>query len=171
MTSNTNNGVSVSSNTFYPEKIIFCIDISGEMNHILEFNDLQYPTYNNVESEFQAQKLSVPNSPNGSPIASPNLPPRVLPQSQKPNNDIDLINLYNDFNVMNINNNNNNNNQINNKLLDIDNSKSNDNNERNKKKTSPIEIVNNSNKNNVEDAILEMEKIRNNNYSSEIIGN
>jgi len=114
MTSNTNNGVSVSSNTFYPEKIIFCIDISGEMNHILEFNDLQYPTYNNVESEFQAQKLSVPNSPNGSPIASPNLPPRVLPQSQKPNNDIDLINLYNDFNVMNINNNNNNNNQINN---------------------------------------------------------
>ncbi|ORY47137.1 hypothetical protein LY90DRAFT_671227 [Neocallimastix californiae] len=57
MTSNTNNGVSVSSNTFYPEKIIFCIDISGEMNHILEFNDLQYPTYNNVESEFQAQNF------------------------------------------------------------------------------------------------------------------
>jgi hypothetical protein len=100
---NSNNEISVTNSTFYPEKIIFCIDISGEMNKILEFNDLPFPAYNNVESDFQTQKLSVPNSPNHSPMTSPPLPPRALIQTQEPISD--LLNLNDDFNSMAINNN------------------------------------------------------------------
>ncbi|ORX78666.1 hypothetical protein BCR32DRAFT_328450, partial [Anaeromyces robustus] len=98
--------VSITNNTFYPERIIFCIDISGEMNNILEFNDLPFPKYTEP-NDFQTQQLSVPTSPMGSPMSSPKISFSEMVQHNMNNNN-------NNNNNNSNNNNNNSNNNINN---------------------------------------------------------
>jgi len=73
METNSESEVTVINNSFYPEKIIFCVDISGEMNQLLEFADLPYPIYKEAENSdnYQAQTLSVPTSTIPSPEGSP----------------------------------------------------------------------------------------------------
>ncbi|OUM67908.1 hypothetical protein PIROE2DRAFT_4588 [Piromyces sp. E2] len=73
MENNTEQEVTIINNSFYPERIIFCIDISGEMNQHLEIADLPYPTINNKNEngDFQSQTLSVPSSPIDTPTGSP----------------------------------------------------------------------------------------------------
>jgi len=73
MDANSESEVTVINNSFYPEKIIFCVDISGEMNQFLEFADLPYPLYKEAETSdnYQTQTLSVPTSTIPSPEGSP----------------------------------------------------------------------------------------------------
>jgi len=81
MKNNSEQEVTVINNSFYPERIIFCIDISGEMNQRLEIADLPYPIVNNNNDngDFQSQPLSVPSSPLDSPSGSPKISHKPIP--------------------------------------------------------------------------------------------
>jgi len=72
--------ITIINNSFYPEKIIFCVDISGEMNQRLDFSDLPYPIYKEAESydNFQTQTLSVPTSTNTTPEGSPKISHKAI---------------------------------------------------------------------------------------------